>query len=199
MVSAAFVLLAFAAVLNHVLSMMFTERLVRSLGGTPDEDRPYHRYATRALVGAHPVPAGYLNVLCWFLRITTELLFVAFCGLLYVTFSGVQDDSTCAACLLDPTAKTPHFWLGYLGVVSVLAGVNVAGMMVYRADVDKREESGAPLDVRKLRMALRMIFVDEAAPIDRMARIFRGITRWALLVGILCLVGWAALGWHDAL
>jgi hypothetical protein len=199
MVSAAFLLLALVAVLNHIVSMVFTARVVRALGMNPDEDRARHRYATRALVGAYAVPAGLPSVLCWFLRITTELLFVAFCGLLYVAFSGVQDESTCAACLLDPTAKTPHFWLGYLGVVSMLVSVNVAGMMVYRTDTDTREESGAPLDVRRLRMALRMIFVDEAAPVDRAARVFRGITRWALLVGILCLVGWAVLGWHDAL
>jgi hypothetical protein len=192
MIFAYFMLMAALVVGTRVVSVVFTSGIVRSLQVSPepsDNDAAYHRYGTRALLGVYPIPPGYLRVLCQILRISTLIMFAGFCGALYIAFSHAGDASVCVECQLDPSNKTLAFWLGYASAVVTLLGLHTAAAMVFRWD-PRKSETGASLDKRRMRQAVTLIFTDELATEDRLARFFRDASRWAFLLGALSFIGW---------
>jgi len=92
-------------------------------------------------------------------------------------------------CQLDPSNKTLAFWLGYASAVVTLLGLHTAAAMVFRWD-PRKSETGASLDKRRMRQAVTLIFTDELATEDRLARFFRDASRWAFLLGALSFIGW---------
>lgn len=187
-----YMLLAALVVTDRVVTIFYTSGVVRSLGVTPERSAgnvAYYRYGSRAMLGAYPVPPGYLRVLGGILRVTALIGFPAFCGALYIASSGADDASACVACLLDPGKKTLAFWLGYASAVVTLLGLQLADAMVLRWDPRQRE-TGESFDERRIRLAVRMIFTDSPVIKDRAARHFRDACRWAFLLGVLTFIGW---------
>jgi hypothetical protein len=192
-----FFVMAALVIVTRVMAIFFTSGLLRALRVVPEESASragHDRYATRALLGAYPVPAGYLRVLCWVLRLAVPVLFAGFCGWLYIAFSGATDESPCLRCQLDPASKSLAFWLGYASTILMLIGAHAGSAMVTRWD-PRQHETSASFDVRRMKFALKMIFTDALVPGDRLARTLRDVCRWAMLLGVLAFAGWLVASW----
>ncbi|HEY4091086.1 MAG TPA: hypothetical protein VGN46_06185 [Luteibacter sp.] len=178
-------------IMVHTLSIFFAAGLVRSLRVPEGSIRnaAYYQYASRALLGVYPVPAGYLRVLCWVLRFATLLLLVGSWGIPYLAFSHAGVASACPSCDLDPANKSAAFWFGYASAVLMMTAFHAGGAMVLRWDPRMRE-TGRAFDERRTKFALKMIFTDALVPSDRLARLLRDACRWTIVLSVLALLGW---------
>jgi hypothetical protein len=173
-------------VAGRVLSMWFRYLLERhgDMGPPGHLGMAHIRREQRVLVGKFETPPGLAKVLAWILRVLGAVIVVAMCAIFYLTFSiEANEESSCIACLLDPSSKTPLFWTGYGLVVMWIVVPRLAETMVLRHDPRQAEEEGR-FDIRRYRMGLRMIFTDHPKPTDPVALRLRTMCRWLLLLAI---------------
>jgi len=167
-----FLIVVALGILTRMVSMAFTagmEKAVPEMGAGGVRGAAHERYTNRALLGVHRVPTTGLRILRGVLRVLTVLMFLGYCGAVYIAFSDGSMPGQCDLCQLDPRDRSFRFWAAYSLAISLLLTMHLASMMVLVSDPPMVEATGW-VDSRRMKMALRMIFKDRPAPAGSFGR-----------------------------